>query len=177
MKNDDAARDAAEYDECEHGVPGGNDCVDCMKRAHADEVRALNEEAEALATERDEARKMLAECYVLSGADPDGDDWRHLWQTAVAEVRQTMGEHRAEVKALAILDTVNLDSPPPCPCCGSVLHDPSADYEDGPFYRYECRSCGWERGGDDETPMTLATAPWTKGLAEVIRRAREVARG
>ena len=26
-------------------------------------------------------------------------------------------------------------------------------------------------------PLTLATAPWTKGLAEVIRRAREVPRG
>ena len=47
----EAARDAAEYDECEHGVPTCNDCVDCMKRAHADEIRALNDENEAQAKE------------------------------------------------------------------------------------------------------------------------------
>lgn len=61
----EAVRDTAEYDECEHGVPGGNDCADCMKRAHADEVRALNEEAEALATERDEARREAAEAMAI----------------------------------------------------------------------------------------------------------------
>lgn len=39
----------------------------------------------------DAARKMLAECYILSGADTDGNTlesgWEHLWDGAVEEVR------------------------------------------------------------------------------------------
>lgn len=30
-----------EYDECEHGVPGGNDCIECLRLIHRDEVKAL----------------------------------------------------------------------------------------------------------------------------------------
>ena len=107
----------------------------------------INERIAVLVAERDEARRMLAECYVLSGADPDGDDWRHLWQTAVAEVRQTMEEHRAEVEALvaerdealAIIRRLTVDPRPMTPaemahaltispaselagnCCGKVF--------------------------------------------------------
>lgn len=50
-------------------------------------VKVLRARAERAEAERDAARKMLAECYRLSGADPDGDTWEHLWQTALDEVR------------------------------------------------------------------------------------------
>jgi hypothetical protein len=41
--------------------------------------------------ERDAARRMLAECTILSGADTDGNTlesgWEHLWSSAVEDVR------------------------------------------------------------------------------------------
>jgi hypothetical protein len=40
-----------------------------------------------LTRQRDEARRMLGECFVLSGADTDGDGWEHNWPHAVEEVR------------------------------------------------------------------------------------------
>ncbi len=43
------------------------------------------------------ARKLLAECYVLSGADPDGNTvesgWEHLWPNAVREVAQLRADY------------------------------------------------------------------------------------
>lgn len=43
--------------------------------------------------ERDEARRMLGECYVLSGADTDGDDWSHLWRHAVRAVAEMRADY------------------------------------------------------------------------------------
>jgi len=76
-------------------------------------------------------------------------------------------------EVLAILDAVKLDGPPPCPQCGrpNLLL-----YNDVDGFEQNCY-CGWSDNGGKEQPLTLATAPWTKSLAEVIRRAREVARG
>lgn len=53
-------------------------------------VIALHARAKKAEAERDEARKMLGECYVLSGADTDGNKpgSGHLWSYAVQEVRQ-----------------------------------------------------------------------------------------
>ena len=60
-------------------------------------VCALRAEVERLLAARDEARRMLAECYVLSGADTDGNTpesgWVHLWRAAVEEVRQLRAEY------------------------------------------------------------------------------------
>jgi hypothetical protein len=52
--------------------------------------RYWEREAVRLTQERDEARRMLGECYVLSGADTDGNEpgSGHLWPYAVQEVRQ-----------------------------------------------------------------------------------------
>lgn len=121
----DAARDAAEYDECEHGVPGGNDCVDCMKRAHADEVRALNEEAEALATERDEARADLTAIRAALGNGADEAAWRP-GETMADAVGRLRGEHRS---LRDVLQWVNDQCPGKCSAvCDSALragHDGS----------------------------------------------------
>jgi hypothetical protein len=60
----------------------------------------MRERIAEVEAERDAARKDLAECYRLSGADPDGDTWEHLWQTAVDEVRllrQQYNEMRREL--------------------------------------------------------------------------------
>ena len=61
---------------------------------------AENENArdlEVARQERDDARRMLAECYVLSGADTDGNTpesgWVHLWRAAVEEVRQLRADY------------------------------------------------------------------------------------
>lgn len=78
------------------GATWGSDCPIALREALA-ETEARAERAEA---ERDAARKDLAECYRLSGADPDGDTWEHLWQTAVDEVRllrQQYNEMRREL--------------------------------------------------------------------------------
>lgn len=60
-------------------------------------VCALRADAEQLLAARDEARRMLAECYVLSGADTDGNTpesgWVHLWSGAVEEVRQLRADY------------------------------------------------------------------------------------
>lgn len=51
----------SEYDECEHGVPTCYDCCDCMARSHANEVRALNDEAQRLTDAINSALCMLCE--------------------------------------------------------------------------------------------------------------------
>lgn len=55
----EAARYAQEYDECEHGVPGSAQCIDCLIRSHRDEVAALNDEAERLTSDLERARRIL----------------------------------------------------------------------------------------------------------------------
>ena len=50
--------------------------------------------------ERDEARQMLGECYVLSGADTDGDGWEHTWRGAVREVRTLRDQYDEMVHAV-----------------------------------------------------------------------------
>lgn len=52
----------------------------------------------AVVAERDEARRMLGECYILSGADTDGNapDSPHLWAHAAEEVRR-LREHYDEL--------------------------------------------------------------------------------
>ena len=61
MTHMEAARDQQEYDECDHGVPTSHACTDCMTRAHADEVRALEAEIERLDKICESAVCMLAE--------------------------------------------------------------------------------------------------------------------
>ena len=60
-------------------------------------VCALRAEVERLLAARDEARRMLALCYVLSGADTDRNTvesgWVHLWSGAVEEVRQLRADY------------------------------------------------------------------------------------
>ena len=53
--------DPIEPDDCEHGVPTYADCCDCMKRRHADEERALNDEADRLTGAIQSALCMLVE--------------------------------------------------------------------------------------------------------------------
>ena len=61
---------------------------------------AENENArdlEVARQERDDARRMLAECTVLSGADTDGNTvesgWVHLWRRAVDDVSQLRADY------------------------------------------------------------------------------------
>jgi hypothetical protein len=60
-------------------------------------VCALRADAEQLLAARDEARRMLAECTVLSGADTDGNTvesgWVHLWRRAVDDVSQLRADY------------------------------------------------------------------------------------
>lgn len=52
----------------------------------------------SLRKERDEAREMLGECFVLSGADTDGDGWRHNWPYAVLEVKRLRQDYDESTK-------------------------------------------------------------------------------
>lgn len=62
-------------------------------REQAEAIAAgVRERFAALERERDQARTMLGECYRLSGADTDGNDWPHLWPHAVAEVRRARAD-------------------------------------------------------------------------------------
>jgi len=64
-------------------------------RGTADVQVALREAAAVLETQT----KALAECYRLSGADPDGnEDWR-LASNAVEEVRRLRTESDAQIEA------------------------------------------------------------------------------
>lgn len=63
-------------------------------------ARVVAERDEARA-ERDAARRLLGECYVLSGADPDGDGWEHHWPYAVQEVRELRDNYDALVREAA----------------------------------------------------------------------------
>lgn len=54
--------------------------------------------------ERDEARRMLGECYVLSGADTDGNDWPHLWPHAVRAVAELRADYDEECACSCYLE-------------------------------------------------------------------------
>ena len=70
-------------------------------RTWAEEAaKAENENAEDLEVtryERDEARRMLAECAILTGTDTDGNTlesgWVHLWRRAVDDVSQLRADY------------------------------------------------------------------------------------
>jgi hypothetical protein len=55
--------------------------------------------AERAERERDEARRMLGECYVLSGADTDGNppESIHVWPHAVQAVRELREDYDDEL--------------------------------------------------------------------------------
>ena len=75
-----------------HAVEGGY-----AWSVYPSEAKTLLAEIERLSGERDDARRMLAECTVLSGADTDGNTvesgWVHLWSGAVEEVRQLRADY------------------------------------------------------------------------------------
>jgi hypothetical protein len=71
------------------GVPYSLPCE--VRVAHA--LATRDAARLAVEQERDAARRMLAECTILSGADTDGNTlenggWVHLWRRAVDEVRE-----------------------------------------------------------------------------------------
>lgn len=68
-------------------VPGSENLAGWLV-ARAEELERLRADVARLTTERDTARQMLGECYVLSGADTDGDGWQHNWPHAVEAVRE-----------------------------------------------------------------------------------------
>jgi hypothetical protein len=68
----------------------------------ADLLRALSARLRIVEDERDHARRMLGECFVLSGADPDGDGWEHNWHRAVEEVRILREECDAMLAQLGV---------------------------------------------------------------------------
>jgi hypothetical protein len=84
MTHMEAARDRQEYDECDHGVARGHACTDCMTRAHADEVRALESEIDRLDKICESAVCMLAE-----GPDAIGGPEARQRAIAILHTRNT----------------------------------------------------------------------------------------
>ena len=69
--------------------------LEAYRKAKAENDERFMIERDEARRERDEARRMLGECYVLSGADTDGNGWTHLWPhavRAVAELRADFDE-------------------------------------------------------------------------------------
>lgn len=60
-------------------------------------VCALRSEVAAERAARDDARRMLAECAILTGTDTDGNTlesgWVHLWRRAVDDVSQLRADY------------------------------------------------------------------------------------
>jgi len=76
----------------------------------ASAIEALALRAETVEQERDEARRMLGECYVISGADTDGNDWTRLWAHAVDNARETRRLHEAgDDELLAQIDALRAE--------------------------------------------------------------------
>ncbi len=67
--------------------------------AQKETIFEMNRRSEELLDERDEARKMLGECFTFSGADPDGDGWEHNWPHAVQKVLELRQNYDAEIKS------------------------------------------------------------------------------
>lgn len=79
-------------------------------------------------------------------------------------------------EVLAILQAINLNESPPCPQCGGDLRSDTEEEDGFTCYFCDCPRCGWSNEGDD-SPLTFASAPWTKRVAAAIRQAREVSHG
>jgi len=77
--------------QCEPGCERAHPCLCCR-------AAEVLERAER---ERDEARRLLGECYLASGADPDGNaaDSPHLWPYALAEVQRLRAEAEDDAAA------------------------------------------------------------------------------
>jgi hypothetical protein len=125
----------------DHGAVARLEGYDAL-RAENDRLRAALTER---TTERDDARRMLAECYVLSGADTDGNTvesgWEHLWRDAVAEVR-TLREGYDEA----------VDGPAVHPSdCQSCSEDPGPCRTHAEDWRYwRARALDFEEGASVE---------------------------
>lgn len=123
-----------------------------------DHLRALLAWVAEVERERDEARRMLGECVVLSGADTDGAGWEHNWSRAVDEVRQLRQDYDDDddfEKARAAL----------------------AEAEAGAAFIHELlTSCGIARGTLGERVRRLAVSH-ARLAARLDRKRREVSRG
>jgi hypothetical protein len=95
--------------------------------------------------ERDDARRMLAECYVLSGADTDGNTvesgWEHLWRDAVAEVRTLREGYDEAVDGPAV-------HPSDCQSCSEDPNPCRTHAEDWRYWR--ARALDFEEGASVE---------------------------
>lgn len=134
-----------------------------------------------------EYQRRLAECYRLTGADPDGnEDWR-LADAAVEEVRRLRAEHdtaEARVSALEqerdrLREAVRADALRLTTCtrektvgnvynyaywaCGSCRYHPGGS--DGPPMA-KCLNCGRSHYTDDarEASLLIRVVPWDAGL-------------
>jgi DNA repair exonuclease SbcCD ATPase subunit len=114
--------------------------------------------------ERDEARRLLGECYKLSGADPDGDDWPHLWMHAVQAVRDLRADsdddtelRRAEKaeaeRDAAVARTRQLEEAlrERIAACDRCDEDGNA-YSMGRRDPFPCPECGWARAALNPDP-------------------------
>lgn len=73
----------------------------------------MNDELAKLKAENEQMKASLAECYRLSGADPDGnEDWR-LAPYAVEEVRRMRAENDEYVERIVAMETAQKVPPPP----------------------------------------------------------------
>lgn len=88
----EAARNQQEYDECEHGVPGSADCVECLKRRHKDEILCLEEEISALERCIESAICMLAEGPDAIGGVAARDEAIRILREGLGEVVPTIDE-------------------------------------------------------------------------------------
>ena len=90
--------DVAEGGERETALRSGCVTIEGVRHPCSDDLeQAMVSICGHLGDERDTARRMLAECYVLSGADTNGNTpesgWVHLWRAAVEEVRQLRADY------------------------------------------------------------------------------------
>jgi hypothetical protein len=125
----------------DHGAVARLEGYDAL-RAENDRLRAALTER---TTERDDARRMLAECYVLSGADTDGNTvesgWEHLWRDAVAEVRTLREGYDEAVDGPAV-------HPSDCQSCSEDPNPCRTHAEDWRYWR--ARALDFEEGASVE---------------------------
>lgn len=121
--------------------------------AAAREAAALRARLETTERERDAARHALAECYILSGADPDGNDPDtgaiHLWPTAVDEVR-TLRSNYDEACADAVILTKERDE------ARAALADARADANRDVAAQAALRAAPGDISAEAEAQMTDA---------------------
>ena len=78
--------------------------LEAYRKAKAENDERFMIERDEARRERDEARRMLGECYVLSGADTDGNDWPHLWPHAVRAVAELRADYDEECACSCYLE-------------------------------------------------------------------------